>query len=365
LAADFEGHLDRYTSTDVFPCLFCGHEDSSALSILLHLAKNHNFAVSNLRALSLLPNYLEHWRIHPPPIVDSRIYGFPMRTVDPNDPEEIKLCATLHQLRLDRVMAEFEFERTEPIADLKCLFCGQHFSGTWQAYLQWLFEVHQFNPGRPTNLVYIPEFVSILRGQLESLRCIHCSEVFQSAKQLRAHMMKKPHTKIPDRPIYDRYYMVNYLEPGKTWHEVQGESDGDDDGSLEEGLRDFADDVEFDATKCLVCDEIAPTPDECCAHMANFHQFQLDGVRKAVRGLGVSGEKLFYRMVGFVNFCRKSRAGGRCFVCGQKVAGDYAEHVEGHDRKCDPGLLRELEDEKYLIPVIPGDPLLTILEEAD
>jgi hypothetical protein len=39
-------------------------------------------------------------------------------------------------------------------------------------------------------------------------------------------------------------------------------------------------------------------------------------------GWGVAGERLFYRMVGFVNFCRKYS------VCGKVVAGDYAEHIE-------------------------------------
>jgi hypothetical protein len=87
----------------------------------------------------------------------------------------------------------------------------------------------------------------------------------------------------------------------------------------------------------------------------NFHQFNIDDVRTGVRGWGVAGERLFYRMVGFVNSCRK------CFVCAKVVARDYAEHIEQHDRKWDAGIARELEDEKYLIPV---DPLLAILEEG-
>jgi hypothetical protein len=92
-----------------------------------------NFAVSNLRALSLLPNYLQHWGIHSPPIVGSRIYGFAGRTVDPGDRDELQLRATLRQLRLDRIISAFEFERTAPV---KCLFCPKCFSGTCQVAIR-------------------------------------------------------------------------------------------------------------------------------------------------------------------------------------------------------------------------------------
>jgi hypothetical protein len=80
----------------------------------------------------------------------------------------------------------------------------------------------------------------VLRAQLEALQCIHSWQVFQTARQLRAH-------DADPRPPN-----VRPLLPGAR-------QDVDEDG-----LRD---DVECDATKCLVCDDIAPTPDECCAHM--------------------------------------------------------------------------------------------------
>ena len=43
---------------------------------------------------------------------------------------------------------------------------------------------------------------------------------------LKDHMRKKGHKKInAQNKVYDRFYVINYLELGKTWEEVQGEED--------------------------------------------------------------------------------------------------------------------------------------------
>lgn len=39
---------------------------------------------------------------------------------------------------------------------------------------------------------------------------------------LKEHMRKKQHKRInPLNPEYDRFYLVNYLEVGKTWQALQ------------------------------------------------------------------------------------------------------------------------------------------------
>ena len=41
-------------------------------------------------------------------------------------------------------------------------------------------------------------------------------------------MRKKQHKKIDGRNrVYDKFYLINYLEPGKTWEEVLSEDDQD------------------------------------------------------------------------------------------------------------------------------------------
>jgi hypothetical protein len=41
-------------------------------------------------------------------------------------------------------------------------------------------------------------------------------------------MRKKQHKKInPQNKVYDRFYVINYLELGKSWEQVQSEDDRD------------------------------------------------------------------------------------------------------------------------------------------
>jgi hypothetical protein len=54
------------------------------------------------------------------------------------------------------------------------------------------------------------------------LICLHCEKVFKDKTVLRDHMRKKGHKRLNcDNPEYDRYYIVNYLEPGKNWKALE------------------------------------------------------------------------------------------------------------------------------------------------
>ena len=84
-----------------------------------------------------------------------------------------------------------------------------------------------------------------------SLLCLYCEGVFKDRITLKEHMRKKQHKKInPNNTEYDRYiyiyiyiqslyttapqsippsiirfYVINYLEAGRTWQEVLAEED--------------------------------------------------------------------------------------------------------------------------------------------
>ncbi|KAH0789846.1 zinc finger protein [Histomonas meleagridis] len=307
----------------------------------------------------MLPSYLQDWRIHSPPLIEAKIYGSVKQTIDPTSPEEKSLRRLLHKMLLDRTMAQHEYERTTKIDNIPCLFCKDSFSGTWHQYLQWLFEVHRFNPGRPQNLVYIEDLINHLRSKINSNRCIHCDQHFDKPHLLRAHMKKKPHDKIPDSRYYDKFYMVNYLEEGKKWQDIA--QDGDAEGgpeSIEEGLKDFGDLSEGEETKCLICDLVSFSPRETIMHMRRYHGFYMNEIKNAVGGD-------FYKLVRFVNYARKMKNEKRCFVCAQPVLGNYAEHIHLHDSKVPNNLPQFVDDKELLIPVIPSDPLLTVLEDFD
>lgn len=357
ICSDLAGHLDRYGPDTIFPCIFCGYDSHDPVEILMHLATEHNFAVNNLSALSKLPLYLSSWRLQIPELVDINIYGRQMQTMNPENPDEIRIRQGLHKMRLDEVMAQFEYERTHINENLRCLFCNETFTGTWHGYLQWLFERHAFNPGRPTNLVFIGELVAWLRSQLENNTCIHCGQRLPNQRQLRQHMKKRPHDKIPNQKQFDRYYMVNYLEQGSKWQDIEREGDGDDEEgvTLEEGLKDWDDETEIIETKCLICDETIADPDECVRHMAMVHGFRMEDVKKVV------GNE-FYKLVRFVNYARAMKRDGKCFVCGEPVVGDYTDHIGWHEQKTPRDVSEIVSDDKYLYPVIEGDALLTVLE---
>lgn len=359
LNSDLDAHMGNYTNQDNFLCIFCSHETNKPLDCLIHMKEEHNFLITNLPALSLLNKYLDNWRFHPQPFIQSVIYGQNVQTIDPDNEEEIELRRMLHKMRLEQVMQEYEIERTKKIDNIPCLFCKNKFSGTWQEYLQWMFEQHRFNPGRPQNLIYIPQLIDHLRNQINNNICIHCQQQFNKPHLLRTHMKKKPHDKIPDSRFFDRFYMVNYLEAGKKWQDIEQEGEIDDDESkisIEEGLKDFDDDTVVDETQCLVCDTVLSRPEFVIDHMLRYHRFDLRDIQAAL-------DKNFYKMIRFINYARSMKKDNRCFVCRCKVTGDYAEHIHSHDNKKPADLTLIDSDDQLLIPVIKEDPLLTVLED--
>ncbi|KAG2460034.1 ZN277 protein, partial [Polypterus senegalus] len=85
---------------------------------------------------------------------------------------------------------------------------------------------HGFNMGLPDNIVYVSEFLTMLKKKLDNLQCLYCEKVFRDKNTLKDHMRKKQHRRINAKnKEYDRFYVINYLELGKTWEEVQSEDD--------------------------------------------------------------------------------------------------------------------------------------------
>lgn len=131
-----------------------------------------------------------------------------------------------HELRLERVLKVQEFERTDCSYMKPCLFCRLNFEGKRQDYLKHLSEQHNLQLGNPQNLVFISELVDFIEDKLNKLVCIYCEKVFPERTVLKEHMRKKLHKRInPLNKCYDKYYIVNYLEIGKDWQEIQKEDD--------------------------------------------------------------------------------------------------------------------------------------------
>ena len=101
---------------------------------------------------------------------------------------------------------------------------------------------HNFSVGQPDNLVFVrykrivhdavgcilysstysvslpSDLLDLLERRLNDLVCIFCEKIFKNRDVLKEHMRKKSHKKInPRNEAYDKFYIINYLEFGRTW----------------------------------------------------------------------------------------------------------------------------------------------------
>ncbi len=122
-------------------------------------------------------------------------------------PEDKELRMHLHLKKLEHVLDVHEKERNNVDFKHTCFFCRTAFKA-----------VQLFSVGQPANLVYTKDLFYILEDKLNGHICIYCekaSRVRMSGKELR-------------NSDYDKYYMVNYLEFGKSWEQVTKDRDHED-----------------------------------------------------------------------------------------------------------------------------------------
>lgn len=74
--------------------------------------------------------------------------------------------------------------------------------------------------------MHVDELIEVISEKLNDLQCLFCEKTFPDRSTLKEHMRKKLHKRInPKNKVYDKYYIVNYLEPGKTWENLEKERD--------------------------------------------------------------------------------------------------------------------------------------------
>lgn len=80
--------------------------------------------------------------------------------------------------------------------------------------------------GNPHNLVFIDDLIEKIDQKFNDLTCLYCDKVFPEKHTLKEHMRKKLHKRInQENKEYDKYFMVNYLEIDKDWHDIKKEND--------------------------------------------------------------------------------------------------------------------------------------------
>lgn len=212
-----------------------------------------------------------------------------------------------HKLKLEHVLQVQEFERTDRGYKRLCLFCKLNFEGTRADFVGHLESQHNLQLGNPQNLVFIEDLVEKIDENLNKLTCIYCNRVFPERNILKEHMRKKLHKRInPKNRDYDKYFIVNYLEPDKC-KRAQKESDlatPPDESNKDEEYFDWNEKEDF--IICLLCDKRDTNINTLCLHMEADHEFDFAEITKNFD---------FYQKVKLVNYIRRQMHNNKCFYC--------------------------------------------------
>ncbi|XP_071454913.1 zinc finger protein 277, partial [Hetaerina americana] len=324
------------------PCIFCDEhfpldEDGKDIALLQHMFFQHKLVVSDSQHIAGLSSYCNYWKARLSN--NSPAEFFFGISVDPNSstesmtgsyyllsdqlPEDRTLREGLQKRRLEWVLQWQEWERTDESFSRMCLFCKEVFSGKGAraALLCHLSVNHNLQLGHPHNLIFIDVLLDKLQSKMNQMLCIYCGKKFTDWFVLKEHMRKKQHKRVnPKDPTFDRFYIVNYLERGKGWQDIQEERDVDDEngGASSEGeapnndpCGDWSDWQEESLgdeshVRCLFCTFRGDDLVSVVAHMREEH---------CGFDLLTFDDRRFYSLVKIVNFIRRRVQEGRCIVC--------------------------------------------------
>jgi hypothetical protein len=267
------------------------------------------------------------------------------RLGDPTYSTDFELRMKLAQEKLEYVLNVQQKERNQS-SIYGCLFCRQSCSTKVELF-EHLFNEHGLLIGRLDNLVFVDEYLSLLRLKLSQWQCLYCEKIFMSNAILRKHMRKKKHFHInPRNPEYDRFYISNYLITTDL-----DDEDGDD-GDFE----DWNESVETSETMCLFEDKLFPSPEECHEHMKSVHRFNLLDIHD------------FYDRIRLINFIRNKYSTCTCFVCNTSF--ENSDELKAHYAQASHALSVDSSspcwtDPCFLFPYYDNDPLLMLDLEAD
>ncbi|TNN57478.1 Zinc finger protein 277 [Liparis tanakae] len=240
------------------------------------------------------------------------------------------------------------------------MFCSEEFSGNRAALLNHMAREHSFSIGLPDNIVYCQQLLDTLQAKMDSLQCLYCEKTFRDKTTLKDHMRKKAHRRInASNSLYDRFYVINYLELGKSWEEVQSE---DDRELLEdEGEDDWSDwRARPVCSVCLFCDDQSETMEQIYSHMKEVHGFDLHHLRTELN-------LHFYQQVKLVNYIRRELHQRRCYGCQER----FESRAEVLDHLQVKGHVMTLPDAatwnqpQYYFPTYENDALLCSLSGGE
>ena len=214
-------------------------------------------------------------------------------------------------------MKQQQKERKDEEFSHCCLFCRKIFTGNRKLLFDHMNFDHNFSVGLPDNIVFVEEFLNLLDEKLAQNICLYCEKIFKDRTVLKEHMRKKIHKKInPLNKEYDKFYLVNYLEPGKSWKEIMDEFD---EYCQNEDWSDWFE-PETEAI-CLFCDFQSSAPDILSQHIASHNNFDFLGLKKSFS---------IYQQIKIVNYVRRQVHEKKCILCDEQFGSrdELREHMQ-------------------------------------
>lgn len=281
-------------------------------------------------------------------------------------PEDRNLREDLQRQRLENVLECQQQERSDTHFSRGCLFCKQHFEGNRSSLFTHMASDHGFNVGLPDNLVNVNEFLDVLEQKLANLQCLFCEKLFKDRTALKDHMRKKQHKKInPKNKEYDKFYIINYLELGKTWEDIQNEIEEEEDGNSnndksvdEDDWSDWKGDLP--PCVCLFCEASCPATNDILQHMKEEHSFDFPAIKSSF-GLD------FYHQVKVVNYLRRQVYKNNCVKCQENFPSKATvlEHMTEAQHFALPEDRTVWDQPQYFFPTYENDALLCGLEDDE
>ncbi|XP_074645337.1 zinc finger protein 277-like [Tubulanus polymorphus] len=371
------------TEADFCECLLCdaaySADDKHRNDLLKHFLESHKLVIAEVPMIADFVSYIAYWKERLKCTQLEEICSVIKSNCGANDiglpekyylladilPEDKSLRQNLQRKKLECVLEIQQKERENETFTHGCLFCKEHFTGNRATLFNHMALDHNFNIGKPDNIVFAEEFLDLLQEKLTNLQCLYCEKVFKDRATLKEHMRKKQHKKIdPRNKIYDKFYVINYLELGKNWEVIQAEIDApaihsDTDNENDEDWNDWQEEGGNDAV-CLFCDESKTTGVALLHHMKEIHCFDM---QKFIRE-----QKLyFYQKLKLVNYIRRQIHQCLCIFCSVKF--DTKQKLMTH--MVDTGHISTIPSQEiwdlpqYYFPTYENDNLLYSLEDND
>lgn len=287
-------------------------------------------------------------------------------------PKDKELREKLQKKKLEFVLSQHQFERTDSNFVKECLYCRDVLEPTRYKFVEHLFIKHFLQLGKPENLVFIDELVKNVETKLNNLICVYCEKVFKDRATLKEHMRKKGHKRInPENKAYDKYFLINYKldkwepktqerkfynprhnQPHQRRTPQTSVFNSDDNSS------DWSD---WDGEKeteiiCLFCAHSETGFEELKDHMKIKHSFHFD--------LTCSNFN-FYHKVKMVNYIRRKVHLKQCIKCEKSCESSEAllEHMEtAKHRDCNE---TQWEKPEYFFPTFEDDNFLCHLDNIE